>query len=446
MAHHLALRRGAFLGPLLLLTGINFSAAPARAADAGPVVAYFNKTSFTIPFQVDEGDRRIQQVRLNVSVDDGRTYQYVASALPADRKFSYTATRDGWYWFAVQTQDTDGGKYPANLGGIQPGLKVCVDTLKPTIALRAVQPREGNVAVEWDIKDENLDEKTMRLSYRPAGGTTWTALDVQPLTRAQFGWNAEGSASYEVRLQVSDKAQNYAEALTTVRPPAASRNINTPVDSNRAAVIHVPKRSFQLDYTIENVGPSAVKNVEVWETRDTRSWRRYSDDAKDKGPYTVTVRAEGRYGYTLIPRSGVGLSEKPPQVGDQPQIWIEVDETKPVVRLISVDVGRGADSGKLKITWNALDKHLKAQPITILYSQTAEGPWTELAGKLENTRSYVASSEGLPFEFFLRVEASDEAGNVGSDQTRATVKVDLKVPKISGVKVKALDAGSPSPE
>jgi hypothetical protein len=39
--------------------------------------------------------------------------------------------------------------------------------------------------------------------------------------------------------------------------------------------------------------------------------------------------------------------------------------------------------------------------------------------------------DGLPFQFFIKVECTDRAGNVGSALTQETVKVDLVVPKIS---------------
>src|SRR5262249_22634088 len=145
-------------------------------------------------------------------------------------------------------------------------------------------------------------------------------------------WRAPGPGPVEVRLQVRDKANNPAEATTTVTPGALPPGGAAP-EAPRGNISHVKSRTFQLNYTIEEVGPSGVKNVEVWYTKDTRTWQRYSTDAPRQGPYTVTVQSEGRYGFTLIPRSGVGLADKPPQAGDQPQIWVEVDETKPDLRL-----------------------------------------------------------------------------------------------------------------
>ena len=84
----------------------------------------------------------------------------------------------------------------------------------------------------------------------------------------------------------------------------------------------------------------------------------------------------------MIARSRVGLGERPPQPGDPPHIWVEVDETKPAVRLSSADVGRGSDLGNLTIIWAATDKNLARQPITLSYSEKPDGPWNPIASKI----------------------------------------------------------------
>src|SRR5262249_18385920 len=132
------------------------------------------------------------------------------------------------------------------------------------------------------------------------------------------------------------------------------------VAGSRPDVKFVRSKKFQLGYTINDVGPSKVKHVDIWMTRDTRVWQKLPEAAGPEGPHEVTLASEGRWGFTLIPVSGVGLSERPPSVGDQPQVWIEVDETKPVVNLYRVEIGRGGvDNGRLILTWSASDKWLK---------------------------------------------------------------------------------------
>jgi hypothetical protein len=194
----------------------------------------------------------------------------------------------------------------------------------------------------------------------------------------------------------------------------------------------VGSKKIRLNFKLDDVGPSDVSTIEVWKTRDTLRWEKLAQPAQKTPPIEIEVEGEGRYGFTLIAKSGVGLGEAAPRPRDQPQIWIEVDLTKPVVEMTVPVVGRGIDKGKLTINWTAKDKNLGRQPIALSYSKTPEGPWIPVPGAatLENTGRYVwEMPTDLPFEFFVRVEATDEAGNVGQATTPTTVKVDLSVPR-----------------
>src|SRR5205823_2971460 len=157
-------------------------------------------------------------------------------------------------------------------------------------------------------------------------------------------------------------------------------------------------------YEIKDKGPSGVSVVELWYTQDRagRTWQKHpSDQAGDvRPPFAVDVSGEGLYGFTLVVKSGVGLGDRSPQVGEQPQVWVEVDTTKPVVRIGNVEVGRGPDAGRLTINWNATDKNLGRQPITLAYAEQAGGPWTPIAANVENTGRYVwQMPPGVPYKF-----------------------------------------------
>src|SRR5205823_3171757 len=145
-----------------------------------------------------------------------------------------------------------------------------------------------------------------------------------------------------------------------------------------------------------------------------------------------TVNDEGVYGFTVLARSGVGLGERPPQAGDRPQVWVEVDLTKPVVQLQQVIVGQGAEKGKLTVLWTATDKNLDRTPITISYAEQAAGPWAPMtAGKVANNGRFVwEMPPAVPYQFYVKVEATDAAGNVGEAVTTEMVKVDLSQPKV----------------
>ena len=200
----------------------------------------------------------------------------------------------------------------------------------------------------------------------------------------------------KAHIQVQDKAHNPAEYKTPpnrggvvgagptpavgVSPAPA---YNPPVPN----VTMVNTKDVQLDFDIQDVGSSQVKGVEVWYTQDGRTWTKLPEDAPPKPPYTVKLPGEGRYGITLIARSGVGLGLPTPKPGDAPQVWVEVDTTKPEVKNLNVEVNRGQDLGTLTVHWIAKDLHMRANPITISYKDAKEGAadqWQIMAANIPN--------------------------------------------------------------
>jgi hypothetical protein len=463
------LRWGGFC--LALAAGLALSSAPVRAADGifystEDSAYYSSQNTFRIPFQTDVGDRRIQEVLLYVSTDFGKKYQKVTTAGPNEKEFRFEARGDGWYWFTVQTRDTDGRYSPPDLNLVQPALKVCVDTKAPTIMMRWLQPREGQVGVEWEARDENIDPTTLRIDYRAVGGD-WIPLPAKQAAVGQYYWNAATNNPIEARIQIQDKAHNPALNMLPssnggFRPgvgaaPAAGVGAAPSSDVGTPGVTMVNTKDVQLDFDIQDVGSSQVKSVEVWYTQDGRTWQKLPEDAPPKPPYTVKLPAEGRYGLTLIARSGVGLGLPSPKAGDAPQVWVEVDTTKPEVKNLSVEVGRGPDLGTLTVHWIAKDLHMRANPITISYMEYSKdgpaGTWQIMAANIPNqpdghfTWTMPTSPNApLPPQIVVRVEAVDQAGNVGSAATPNPISTDLSIPKarVTGVTgAKAADMADP---
>jgi hypothetical protein len=401
-------------------------------------IFYSRAFVFRIPFETDPGDRRLKQIQLYFSADLGKSWQPYANATPDKRGFEFHAEKDGMYWFALRTVDQEGRSFPPTVEVLQAGLKVCVDSQPPVVTVRSLPPREGNVGVEWDVRDDNLDLTSFRLEYRVAGGADWLPLAAEGLASGQHYWNPGTNGGLEVRLRVRDLAENWGEFKTTVGvgDSGSSGKLPDPISPavGSAPIRLVNAKKFSLNYEIKEKGPSGVPVVELWYTPDGRNWQLYRKEAPNP-PFVVEVTSEGRYGFTLIARSGVGLGDRPPQVGDPPQVWIEVDVTKPVVRLLGADVDRASELRNLSIVWTASDKNLGRQPITLSYAEQPEGTWTEIA-KTENTGRYVwQMPPGVPYRFYVRVEATDQAGNVGSDRTKDPVLVDLTRPKIQFIGV-----------
>jgi hypothetical protein len=410
----------------------------AGAQGAGDDVTFTKQPLFRIPFQTDPNERtRLQTVWLYVSNDQGKTWHPSSKVAPAEAAFMFNAPKDGLYWFTVRTVDVDNRAFPVSMEGAKPGLKVIVDSTPPAITLRSLPIREGQVGVDWDIQEDNPELASFTLEARAQGVAEWTPIRPEPSITGNHYWRPASAGTYEVQLRLRDRAGNDGLGRTTVQtgPEArfVSENATAPPGT---AVRMVNSKRFTLNYEITEVGKSGISAAELWSTPDGRFWQKHSEQKKSDGkevrpPYEVNVEKEGLYGFTLLIRSGVGLSLQAPQAGDPPQVWVEVDLTPPVVRVTKVDVGRGPQAGSLAINWSATDKNLGRQPITLSYAEKPDGTWNPIIANRENTGSYIwRMPPDVPSQVYLKVEATDRAGNVGSAETSKPIIVDLVLPKV----------------
>ena len=110
---------------------------------------------------------------------------------------------------------------------------------------------------------------------------------------------------------------------------------------------------------------------------------------------------------------------------------------------IRLEVSRNPEVRTLTVTWTATDKNLGRTPITLSYEKS-DGTWVPFARTLENTGRYIWSVPPypeVPYQFHLRVEAVDRAGNVGEARTTEPVKVDLSKPKVQILGVNPAEGG-----
>ena len=424
----------------------------ARAQDGGPGIIFFQHRQFKIPFKNDQKNINVVQVRLYVSTDQGRFWKFTATAAPEEQSFRFNTPQDGMFWFAVQTVDQQGKLYPPSLEELRPSLRVIVDTTPPAVQVQPLAPRGGEVGVAWQIRDDNLDlslPDAVRVEFRLPGAVLWTPLHTQPGAGQHF-WNPGANGAIEVRVMARDRAGNVGEDKTTVSLQAGGagpKPFQNPiaVQPNDTSFKDLPRKfvnnkSISLSYDLSEVGQSGVSLVELWYTLyKGRTWTKLDEfpielknpqEAGQKRKLAFNVTEEGVYGITLVAKSGVGLGDRVPQSGDQPQFWIEVDLTKPVVQVLNVHVGSGIDKGTIAFTWNAQDKNFGPNPIRLAYSDSKEGSWTTFADKLANNGKHIwKMPEQLPFQFYVRVEATDLAGNIGEAITLDRIKVDLSQPK-----------------
>jgi hypothetical protein len=193
---------------------------------------------------------------------------------------------------------------------------------------------------------------------------------------------------------------------------------------------------ISLDYQIDDEGPSGVSVIELWVTTDMgRTWRRVGEDPDRQSPFVVNFSAEGLYGLSMVAKSGVGLGDRPPASGDQPQVWIDVDKTPPTIQLNTPEVGKGPQAGSVIITWQADDSNLGERCVSLFYAEGTSNDWKTITTGIDNSGRYIwKMGSQMPFKFRVAVEISDLAGNREmAESTEVTIDMSKPKPRISGV-------------
>ena len=204
-----------------------------------------------------------------------------------------------------------------------------------------------------------------------------------------------------------------------------------PVQNSNVQSLFVKTRRFNLNYDVKAIDHSGVGRVVLWVTEDGgATWRSWLTDPDNTSPFPVDVQQEGIYGFRVVINSKDGITGKPPMSNDPPDVWVQVDLSAPKVALTSAPYGSGPDIGKLVIHWEAYDQFLAERPIKLEYSPTENGPWTTITDRLRNTGSYAWKVPAqVPEEIFMRIQAADQAGNVGHFQSSSPIDISGLVPR-----------------
>ena len=233
------------------------------------------------------------------------------------------------------------------------------------------------------------------------------------------------------------------------------------VELSRAQVINTLR--FDLNYRVEQHGPSGVSRVDLWVTRnDGQRWEPWGQHTGQDATVRVNLattgngqpngQPEGLYGFRLVPVSGAGLSDGAPVAGDAPDIRVVVDITPPTVELRHPHPDPTSPDTVI-LGWDASDRNFGTDPITLEWSDAATGPWRSVATggegvvqagsvagpavrRLPNTGQYPwRVPPGLPPRVYLKVTARDAAGNTTERVTSSPLLIDLTKPraKITGI-------------
>lgn len=212
-------------------------------------------------------------------------------------------------------------------------------------------------------------------------------------------------------------------AQSSVNQPVAQRRpfASQPTDPSDDGVFHpriTSTPNFELVYDLYGVDANGQRQVELWYTRDRkRSWELYGADVDGQSPMDVNLKSQGLYGFQLTVDTGIGEAPEPPQSGDDADVWVLVDWTKPTAQIGRVEMPDGVASQEITVEWAAHDDTLLADaPITLSYSDSPNGPWIPFARDIPNSGAYYwRVDRRLPERLYIQLEVRDMVGNVTSD-------------------------------
>jgi hypothetical protein len=190
-----------------------------------------------------------------------------------------------------------------------------------------------------------------------------------------------------------------------------------------------------VEYRLDQVGPSGVGKVEIYMTPDKgQSWHRLGEDSDKRSPAEINLPGDGSYGIRIVVTNGNGFGGKAPVRGDQPHCTIEVDTTSPFVQLRSTEVM--PSSGQVEIRWNATDRNLGTEPVSLHYRTRTDGPWQLIARGVKNDGMHRwAFPRDVGSQFFFKVEVTDLAGNMSQAVSSQAITIDMAEPQATVVGV-----------
>ncbi len=179
---------------------------------------YLNQRGFKIPIRIRAENRaELKKLRLYVSPDQGQSWELQEEGPPDKEFFAYQANKDGTYWFTVATVNLRGDE-KGNPYKVSPMQKVVVDTTRPEVNIQSADRRGADVLVTWHVKEDHLDQSTLRIDYRTADMPEgqWTPVPFLPGGPEQVSFRPVGTGEVQVRIQAGDLAGNRNEATHPV--------------------------------------------------------------------------------------------------------------------------------------------------------------------------------------------------------------------------------------
>ena len=468
--------------PLVLLVA---SAAGAQLPSDGRA-SYSRDDRIVIPFDLDQRTSdKVAKVALYYSFDGGPWHEADSVTPGGKRQFLFKADRDGPYGFATLTEFKNGTTDPAHKDQLQEQKRVVIDKTPPRVqSVRPLTSPDGAPGIEWEVADEYLDSRGVKLEFRWDGRGPFEPIDrnVPFSARDSRFWKLQPRERMQVKVVATDRAGNRAESepvwvrgrsadadepvTPTARPSAgaAAGAVRDPAVSPAGgsavpSLHYVNKKTVKLSVNA-TVGPSGLTKATLWWADDKLVWQKWKDV---KGPmaapavtspdkarvipvdFQFVADKEGLHNFVIVVENHLHHSRPDPKNGQAGEIQVMVDTLAPTVEVISTQVSKNGDRGAVvDIRWRAQDPNIAPTPIKLEYQAVNPerpgdgGGWKAIAPDwVENTGQYTWTvPTGEAHKFKIRVTAKDRAGNEATFETKEAVNTDLFRPGVEAVDVK----------
>jgi hypothetical protein len=200
------------------LTQDLFEALPgSRSAAAGGRVRRVNSTSFNVGYEFDGvGPSGVSQVDLFITENGGRKWYYYGADEDRRSPFEVTVPADGEYGFALRVRSGVGLAADPPQPGDGPEMVVLIDRTPPQVKLFPIRqgqgPAQQQVAIEWQVQDEQLAARPVALSWSGQPNGPWEPITGWQENTGRFTWTIGRHLPQKVyvRLEARDAAGNVA--------------------------------------------------------------------------------------------------------------------------------------------------------------------------------------------------------------------------------------------
>ncbi|PQO30006.1 hypothetical protein [Blastopirellula marina] len=326
------------------------------------------------------------------------------------------AQRPNWNGVPRQVPGTSGGEPNSLSGGNVP--------VDPFQQRRIEMPQPPKQAVPWPtdnaIPQPQNQATTPQASPQSPPPSTFAQPSPQPMG------SGLDSPFRPANMKMEPPVANSSDP--NVRPQPSAKHVGLPPGVEPQSI---NTKGFALNYGVETVGPSGIGQIELWVTRDAgETWEPGGIDPDRESPFDVEVQSEGIYGFRIVVEGGNGLTGRRPQPGDLADIWVNVDLSKPVTTITNVIYGEGPNVGHLDISWTATDAFLAERSVSLYYASSADGPWKPIAENIANTGKFIWKiTPEVPADIYLKITATDQAGNLGEYVLKRAIANDGLVPR-----------------